>query len=310
MAGQASADQEDHQAMTMEYLLIDNLASNSRKFIDAISVPGRLEFHVVGDPEQLQEIPHTELRQFEGAIVDFHLNPLTRPAYRAFSYDNPALFDAPVEITTGMGVLLYLRRYAPDMILYGETEASSKHAPFFLCAAAEWCGAEPINVLESSDTLREVFLDPGGESGHLQTWYPAMAAAIEPFRRLMDSALGHKKIVEAYDWLRCYRKCEKPRPHVQLKSEVKRILGVKHGIELRGTYIELMRVWQTELAEIVTLWGGDVSGWPDLGGKVTHATWSDNNPVLDYVGEAAYDVFFNAADVRAALTYYRTYGES
>jgi hypothetical protein len=105
-----------------------------------------------------------------------------------------------------------------------------------------------------------------------------MMAAIEPFRQLMDSALDRKKITETYDWLRCYRECAKPRPHVQLKSEVKRILGLEHGVERDGTYTELMRAWQSALAALVSAWGGDVSGWPDITGKVTQRPGRTTTP--------------------------------
>lgn len=291
--------------MTVEYLLIDDLGRNSRKFKETVSLPGRLEFVIIDDLEMLQDVPPEELAKFDGAIVDFHLNPSTRPGYRALFYEDPELFPEPVQITTGMGVFLYLRKHAPGIIRYGLTESSNRHAPFFLCAAFEWCGAEPLNVAESSQTLREVLLDPDGEKVDLQTWHPRMMAAIEPFKQLMDSALDRRKITETYDWLRCYRECAKPRPHVQLKRKLPRILGVDHGVERDGTYTELMRAWQAALAAMVTAWGGDVSGWPDITGKVTHATWGYNNPVLDYVREPSLSVFFTAADVRAALTCYR-----
>jgi hypothetical protein len=146
MAGQAPADQEDEQAMTLAYLVIDDLGRNSRKFKESVSPPDGLEFVVIDDLEMLRDIPVEQLAQFDGAIVDFHLNPSTRPGCRALFYEDPELFPEPVEITTGMGVFLYLRKHAPGMIRYGLTESSHKHAPFFLCAAFEWCGAEPLNV--------------------------------------------------------------------------------------------------------------------------------------------------------------------
>jgi len=289
--------------MTVAYLLIDDLGRNGRKFEKNVSPPGGLEFAIIDDLEMLHGLSPERLAEFDGAIVDFHLSP--RPGCRALFYEDPELFAEPIQITTGMGVFLYLRKHAPGMICYGLTESSNRHAPFFLSAAFEWCGAEPLNVAESSQVLRDVLLDPDGEKVDLQSWHPRMMAAIEPFKQLMDSALDRKKITETYDWLRCYRECGKPRPHVQLKSEVKRILGLEHGVERDGTYTELMREWQTALAAIVTAWDGDVSGWPDITGKVTHATWEDNNPVLDYVRESSLSAFFTAADVRAALTCYR-----
>lgn len=81
--------------MTVEYLLIDDLGRNSRKFKETVSLPGRLEFVIIDDLEMLQDVPPEELAKFDGAIVDFHLNPSTRPGYRALFYEDPELFRSP-----------------------------------------------------------------------------------------------------------------------------------------------------------------------------------------------------------------------
>lgn len=43
--------------MTVEYLLIDDLGRNSRKFKETVSLPGRLEFVIIDDLEMLQDVP-------------------------------------------------------------------------------------------------------------------------------------------------------------------------------------------------------------------------------------------------------------
>jgi hypothetical protein len=289
--------------MTREYLLVDDQIARSRVFAEQVSIPGRLAFRVVDDPAMLRNSV-AELEAFDGAIVDFHLNTSSSARYEPLYYDDPMLFSDPVEIRTGMGVMLFLRKHAPSLHCYGMTELTHGHAPLFLSAAWSWLGADPLNVDEPPETLREVLLAPDGERAQLQASYARMQAAIEPFAELMDSCLNRTP-PEAYDWLRCYRSCSGPRPHTQLASELQRTIGVRVRMDPYKTYLPVMRSWQRALAAFVTAWGGDAGDWPEVDDKDALRTWKDRNPVLDYVRNGAYETFFNAADVRAALTFHR-----
>lgn len=292
--------------MTLEYLLVDDQGKRSRVFSQQVSVPGELVFTMVDDPELLLDLSDEELGQFDGAIVDFHLNTSTSPSYEPLMLVDPELYPAPVEVRTGMGVMLYLKRHAPLMGVYGMTELTHGHAQLFLAAAAEWLGAEPLNVGEPPEILRRVLLDPEGELAHLQASHRQMREATEPFRRLMDSCLGRRHLTETYDWLRCYRLCNGPRAHNQVAGALTRVLGLRVPVDLEKTFFPMMTLWQDDLEAFVRAWGEDTSGWPDLSAGVSAKTWADRNPVLDYVKPGAYDTFFNSADVRAALTYYRS----
>ncbi|MER6562756.1 hypothetical protein ABT300_34505 [Streptomyces sp. NPDC001027] len=291
--------------MTLEYLLVDDQGKRSRVFDEQVSVPGELEFNMVDDPERLLDLSPDDLAEFDGAIVDFHLNTSSSPNYRPLTITDPALYDEPVEVRTGMGVMLYLKQHAPLMNVYGMTELPHGHAQLFLAASSVWLGAEPLNVDEPPEILRRVLLDPDGEHAHLQASHRKMSDSAEPFRRLMDSCLNRRHLTEAYDWLRCYRECNGPRAHTQVAGAVRRLLGLRFRVDNEKTFFPMMTQWQNDLEAFVQAWGNDTSDWPDLSAGISAKTWAERNPVLDYVKAGAYDTFFNAKDVRAALTYYR-----
>jgi hypothetical protein len=292
--------------MTLEYLLVDDQGKRSRVFDRQVSIPGELAFTMVDDPELLLDLTPEELAEFDGAIVDFHLNTSPGPDYRPLTIDDPALFGEPVEVRTGMGVMLYLLRHVPGMTLYGMTELTHAHAKLFLAAASVWLGAVPLNVGEPPEILRRVLLAPDGEQADLQASHRQMRDSAEPFRRLMDSCLNRRYLKETYDWLRCFRLCNGPRAHKQVASAVDRLLGVRVGGDPDKTFFPMMTRWQTDLEDFARAWGEDTSDWPDVSAGVSAKTWAERNPVLDYVRPGAYDTFFNSRDVRAALTYHRS----
>ncbi|CAM5562564.1 hypothetical protein [Streptomyces avidinii] len=292
--------------MTLEYLLVDDQGKRSRVFDRQVSIPGELAFTMVDDPELLLDLSPADLAEFDGAIVDFHLNTSTAPDYHPLTIDDPRLFGGPVEVRTGMGVMLHLKRHVPDMTLYGMTELTHAHAKLFLAAASVWLGAEPLNANEPPEILRRVLLTPDGERADLQASHRQMSASAEPFRRLMDACLNRQSLAETYDWLRCYRLCNGPRAHKQVAGVVRRLMGIRVGADPEKTFFPMMTRWQTHLAAFAQSWGEDTTDWPDLSAGVSAKTWADRNPVLDYVKPGAYDTFFNSPDVRAALTYHRS----
>ncbi|MFE7762542.1 hypothetical protein [Streptomyces sp. NPDC057438] len=289
----------------MKYLLIDDQGKRSRVFDEQVSLPGRLEFEIMDDPELLRDLDTEDLAEFDGAIVDFHLNTPSGPGYRPLTIVDPARFDGPVEVRTGMGAMLYLRQHVPDMSLYGMTELTHGHAQLFLAAAAVWLAADPLNVNEPPEILRRVLLAADGEQAHLQASHRQMSDSTGPFRRLMDSCLKRKHLTETYDWLRCYRMCNGPRAHRQVAGSVKRLLGLRIPVDAERTFFPMMTQWQTELEAFVRAWGEDTAHWPDVTTGVSAKTWAERNPVLDYVKSGAYETFFNSPDVRAALTFHR-----
>ncbi|GAQ59882.1 hypothetical protein [Streptomyces scabiei] len=289
----------------MKYLLIDDQGKRSRVFAEQVSLPGRLEFEIMDDPELLRDLDLEDLAEFDGAIVDFHLNTPSGPGYRPLTVVDPVRFDGPVEVRTGMGAMLYLRQHVPDMSLYGMTELTHGHAQLFLAAAAVWLAADPLNVNEPPEILRRVLLAPDGEQARLQASHRQMSDSTGPFRRLMDSCLKRKHLTETYDWLRCYRMCNGPRAHRQVAGSVKRLLGLRIAVDAERTFFPMMTQWQTDLEAFVRAWGEDTTHWPDVTTGVSAKTWAERNPVLDYVKSGAYETFFNSPDVRAALTFHR-----
>ncbi len=304
VAGETATSQEV-AVSPVKFLLVDDQGPRRTLFEKMIRKPGELTFETVDDPPGL--LDH-DLDSFEGAIVDFHLDTSLSQSYKPLLYENPDILEAPVEIRTGLGVMLYLQKRRPDMTLYGFTELAQYHAQLFLAAASLWLGAEPINADENPRILQDILLER--EDREKQAAYRRMTNATDPFKKLMDSCL-HRNPPEAYDWLRCYRECSGPKPHtaladVMVKKLGREKMGRRKDVDATHTYVPMMIRWQETLAEFVQAWGGDTSQWPDITGTVSQRAWEKQNPVLEYIGKYQYGTFFNAADVRAALTYYRS----
>lgn len=66
------SEAQDGAHPLIKYLLIDDEGKLSRVFDQQVSLPGRLEFEVMDDPELLLDFDTEDLAEFDGAIVDFH----------------------------------------------------------------------------------------------------------------------------------------------------------------------------------------------------------------------------------------------
>ncbi|WP_370500194.1 hypothetical protein NWT09_31080 [Mycolicibacterium sp. jd] len=309
------------------YLLLDDHGARVRVFENQVS--GR-DVEVMTMPEaiELEEIKH-DLEVLEGAIVDFHLNTPTRPGYTYLRYpcaepDCPNLAEAgaspedsaralkehawhvsagipSVDVTTGLGAMLYIKQHAPGTALYGFCELNAKHSLLFLLAARVWLGASAINAEYPPDQIRQALTSDSPED-HLPI-NKDLANAAPGFEQLTDSLKFLTRQPEAFDWLNVYRAAG----YRSTRAEFKALLEKHYGIKTLESdlYIKIVCTWQAALHRMLTAFRQDTGGWPDLRNVDSAAHWNDNNPVLDFLKDRDYQTFFTAPDTRAALAYYR-----
>jgi hypothetical protein len=293
------------------YLLIDDNGDRSDMFLDEIAVPGQLEFSRIFKPHRLRKYTLEELGDLDGIIIDFHLDTSTAATHEPLTYQPPGSDDDPVPITTGLGVMLWLKAALPGVPLFSFCESTAPHARMFMTAAWVWLESTAIDATDSNDAIRQVLIEGDGAEGAFDINHQIRDAA-GPFSRWMDSLLHLRPSVEAYDWLQSYRFCGS----VGARAEFERRITARYAGRTisRLLYGEIMSSWQSALAEFLQAFepNVDLSGWPDLSpwpeipdGGFSPKIWDANNPVLDYINHGSREYFFTDADVRAALSYHR-----
>lgn len=336
MAREETADQVEGDSSMSEvanaddrlFLLVDDHGLRGRQFSSDVAV-GNVHVEVVDEAVALEGM-RTDLMLFDGVIVDFHLDTPTGPDYTRLRYpcqaedcpeltvtENTTAEDIAyahaehawhttagiqqVEVTTGLGVMLYIKQHAPDVELFGICGLSAKHSYLFLCAAHMWLGAGAINADYPSELIHRALASSDGENS--LPIHGQLHAAAKGFEKLTNSLQYLNRPAEAIDWLGEYMKCGRTGTRAQLLN----ILQTRDGrVTLEGDiYQEIVCRWQGALARILTAFGEDVSGWPDLRDVKSARHWNNHNPVLDFLQNKNYQTFFTSADVRAALAYYR-----
>lgn len=311
------------------FLLVDDHGLRGRQFTSEVA-GGNVHVEVVDEAVALEDL-RTDLMLFDGAIVDFHLDTPSGSGYTRLRYpcvaedcpelsitDNMSAEDIAylrqehawhttadirtVDVTTGLGAMLYIKQHAPNVELYGICALSAKHSILFLCAAHMWLGASAINADNPSDLIRRALASPDGEDP-LPIHYQLLAAK-EGFERLTNSLDFLARSAEAIDWLGEYMKCGQTGARAELLKILQSRYGSKFTLE-GDIYVEMVCRWQGALARILTAFGEDVGGWPDLRNVTSARHWNKHNPVLEFLKNKNFQTFFTSADVRAALDYYR-----
>lgn len=298
------------------YLLIDDNGDRSDMFRDEISVEGRLEFSRIFKPHRLRDFTLDELAAFDGIIVDFHLDTSTAATHEPLTYRPPDSANGAVPITTGMGVMLWLKTAVPDVPLLSFCESSAPHARLFMTAAWVWLDCGAIDANDPKQVIQDVLIEGDLAEGRLSI-NRQIAAAAEPFSQWMDSLLQLRPSVEAYDWLRLYRNCGTIGARAELQRRTMKHYGGRKIAQ--KAYGEMMCRWQSALAEFLRAFDPkvDLSDWPDLSPwpdrperGFSSKLWDKRNPVLDYINHGSRELFFTAADVRAALAFHRSVHQS
>ncbi len=312
------------------YLLLDDHGARLKQFRRNIS-GGKISIETISEAIELDEIKH-DLVVLDGAIVDFHLDTPVGPGYTYLRYPctdeqcpdlavtattspediarahaehrwHAEIGIEPVDVTTGLGAMLYIKQHAADVALYGFCELSARHSLLFLCGAHMWLGASAINAEYPPEAIREVLLLETPEDElpiHKQ-----LRAASTGFTKLFDSLdfLRRSRRPEALDWLGLYMRCGERSTLAEFKHLLKRQLG-ENTLE-SAIYQEIVCRWQGGLAGVLQAFDIDVSDWPDLRNVTSAKHWDEYNPVLTFLKDKNYQTFFTAADTRAALAYYR-----
>lgn len=317
------------------YLLLDDHGGRAAQFKKRIANQD-LIVQTFFEAVELRE-NKDDLTMLDGAIIDFHLETSQRPGYPYLRYpctekgcpdihsdeftksqieatraehDWHAASDIPeVNVTTGLGAMLYIKQHAPDVALFGFCELSAEHSFLFLNAAHLWLGASAINAEYGPDDVRKALA-----SGTPEDFLPInrqLMAAEDAFSDLTDSLSFLDRQAEAFDWFDVYRSCGQQNTLAEFKRGLAKRFGIK-TLE-SDVYTRAVCRWQSALARMLMAFNKNVSDWPDLRpvrtkleqGHSDARYWDAHNPVLDFLKLADYHTFFTAADTRAALAYYR-----
>lgn len=317
----------DQTADDRVYLLLDDHGARIRQFQEHISTE-QLTIETASEANELAAM-RQDLEVLDGAIVDFHLNTPTRADYPYLRYpcteaDCPDIAAAggreadvarahrehawhatagipEVNVTTGIGAMLYIKQHAPDTALYGFCELSANHSLMFLLAARAWLQSSAINAETPAEAIQQALMSDAPED-----FLPInrqLAQAEAGFTQLTDSLTFLTRSAEAFDWLNVYRQCGYRGSLAEFKNMLRERFDVR-TLEA-DIYIEIMCKWQAALTRIMMAFGMDTSGWPDLRNVRSAKHWDQHNPVLDFLKSHDYHTFFTAPDTRAALAYHR-----
>lgn len=309
------------------YLLLDDHGARNRQFEEQVSADN-LFVEAAFEANQLAGM-RRDLEVFDGAIVDFHLNTATGSSYEHLRYpcteaNCPDLASAgksqadaerahqehswhadagipEVDVTTGLGAMLYIKQHAPDVTLYGFCEFGANHSIMFQLAARVWLQSSAINAETPFPAIQHALLSENPED-----FLPInrqLGRAEAGFSQLTDSLDFLTRDAEAFDWLNAYRMCGYRGTLAEFTNVVKTRFGGR-GLE-SDVYVQIMCRWQAALHRIMTALDMDTSGWPDLRTAKSARHWNDRNPVLDFLKNHDYHTFFTAPDTRAALAYHR-----
>lgn len=306
------------------YLLVDDHGGRTRQFEKSVATDD-LVVKIASEAAELEDIKN-DLEVLDGAIIDFDLNTSQRPDYAYLTYpcaepacphteaigaDNDIAGQVehdwhggvvqPVNVTTGLGVMLFIKQHAPDVALYGFCELNADHSLLFLTAAHVWLGAGAINAQYDPESIQRAL-----KSEEPEKYLPIhdqLAQAADGFTRLTDSLNFMTRKAEAIDWLGEYRFCGRVGSRAELERRLQKRFNIKR-LE-HDTYIEIMCRWQGAIARMLKAFNRDVSGWPELKNVTSVKHWDAHNPVLDFIQNGDYQLFFRSPDVRAALSYYR-----
>lgn len=256
-----------------------------------------------------------DLSAFDLAIVDFDLDHRSPPELPVFLSDGTS-------VSTGIGVMSWLRERESRLELYAVTDRSASHAPWFWSAASMWFDASPLDsrhVYEGPAHLRSCLNwesdvlgdDPANDDVEL---------ALPHFERLMNVHTRDRGVSECLPWLAAYAALgiRYPAP-----SAVAAVLAKETGVVIEPQHrlfaLKMARV-QAALAGLFEAFGNESAAqdWPAL--PTDHATgsilrdqckadiWAKRCPVSEVVHDHHVQLFATSKDVHAAMADYRRRG--
>ena len=259
-----------------------------------------------------------ELSAIDGVIADFQLGG-ERPDNHHRRIEVTAPDSTPYTCSTGLGVLDWVHSVAPDMPLWALTNDAATHAPLFMSAASLWLDAKPLNVerlkvgTPLADALAEELLAPE-RYGELNPHWERIDNARSAFAELLNTPYSGE---ESFDWLTALTHL-KPGTAGFIPTLTDTIRQVTLNPKLNAyahTLAPVMAQWQLLLEEIYQDFPVDRKEhlWPALDPDALPRNlnaWSQFNPITEFLGDhSECKEFFKAADVRMALTKWRTRGQ-
>lgn len=261
-----------------------------------------------------------EYPPIDGVIADFELGGQRRDNWAHVRIDMPGPDGHAYPISTGLGVLDWAHSVDPAMPLWALTNLTATHAPLFMSAASLWLDAKPLSIerLSQPDT-------PLGDEmfGELQD--PAQYKTLNPqwkwvdesraaFHELLQTSYsGH----EAFDWLNALTHLRARGGFIPaLTNQIRQVTLNPKLNAFANTLAPCMAKWQLRLAEIYQDFSVDREQhrWPVLNEDALPQSinvWDEFNPITDFLGaNAQCREFFEAGDVRLALTKWRARGEA
>lgn len=169
--------------------------------------------------------PVEELADVDVFFIDFHLYTgryqfsiptITVSTLREFAPDPATRKSREVEVTTGMGVLLYLdetfrseeyltaRGDRPAAVVYTYVDMTEARARYFAVAALSWFGVQPFLVTSRAPMAANLEQHPHPQLGaaRIAEAVPLLDALLNHFTRANTPEWVTKPGSEAYFWLR------------------------------------------------------------------------------------------------------------
>jgi hypothetical protein len=260
-----------------------------------------------------------EYPPIDGVIADFELGGQRRDNWAHVRIDMPSPDGSMYPVSTGLGVLDWAHSLDPELPLWALTDLSATHAPLFMSAASVWLDAKPLSLerlYQRGTPLGDEMFEELKEPGQYETlnpqwrWIDESRAA---FNELMQTPYsGH----ESFDWLNAITHLRAHGGFIPALTNQIRQVTLSPGLNaFANTLAPCMGKWQLRLDEIYRDFSVDRQEhrWPaidedDLPRSIS--VWDDFNPITDFLGaNAQCREFFEAADVRLALTKWRARGD-
>jgi hypothetical protein len=257
--------------------------------------------------------------RIDGVIADFELGGQRRDNWRHVRVDVPGLDGHTYPISTGLGVLDWAHSLDPGIALWALTDLSAAHAPLYMSSASLWLDAKPLSIerlyqadMPLGDEMFEELQDPA-QYKTLNPQWKWIDEARAAFNELMQTPYsGH----EAFDWLNALTHLRAHGGFIPaLTNQIRQVTLNPRVNAFANTLAPCMAKWQLRLAEIYQDFSVDREEhrWPRIDEDDPPRSinvWDEFNPITDFLGaNSQCREFFEAADVRVALTKWRDRGE-
>jgi hypothetical protein len=300
--------------MTAWYLLLDDNQDRIdliyRPFVDRYRANGLMVVPVRGPRQAIELLAHPDRESdLAGVIADFEIGGRpTHNAYKRITVDGPNGTVYP--ISTGIGVLDWIRKREPDVALWAVTDISARHAPLFLTAANLWHDARPLTLdrfrgsHDVTDRLFAELREPGRFEELNPTWQKVSQARPHLTSMLDEPYLG----VEALDWLHALVTLPSATQGgfiAKLEETVRSISGQPNIHAAPETFAPMLGRWQDEFSLLLRAFSVQPD-WPQTNGAVDLTPWSESNPLVEYLASnSECHEFLVSADVRLAFGRWR-----